>query len=86
MPSALILDLAGPAFDDWRAALAGAGLHRGATSAGHELVQRTIAENGVDELVCLAEDAGAALERALAPWGGAPPCPVTAVLATPPDE
>jgi AmiR/NasT family two-component response regulator len=86
MPSALILDLAGPAFDAWRAALEAAGLHRDATSAGHGLVHRTIEENGADELICLAADAGAALERALAPWDGAPPCAVTAVLAAAPDE
>jgi AmiR/NasT family two-component response regulator len=86
MPPVLILDLAGPAPDGWRDALAAAGLHLAATSTSHELVQRTIADGGADELVCLAPEAGAALERALAPWDGVPPCPLLLVLPAPPDE
>jgi len=80
MPTPLLLDLADDAPASWRAAVAQADPR---LAAGH--ASRNVVRGGSDPapeaVICLAAGMTDALEQALAPWDGAPPCPV--LLLTP---
>jgi len=80
-PSALLLDLTGPAEAPWRRVLDELHPPWGRACDSHNLVQCT---NSAPPslLVCLAPTLDASVEAALAAWGGAPPFAV--LLLTPP--
>jgi len=80
-PSALLLDLTGPAEAPWRQALEEVVAPWGRACGSHNLVQCTNTAPP-SLLVCLAPTLDATVGAALSAWGGAPPFAV--LLLTPP--